>query len=192
MEALGQSTKICDIEAQWLLNCRRLCTVEVRVYTHPVIKHHLFFFLSALLLICFYVDCLGVLHYIMSSLFSFSVLHACFYYFMYTYHFHFTWSIWLFATNLSCQHLDFSMPELQLQLCLGWDQHDWPFMPSIKSVSERYLVCWMHDMTIIVVLDKDAQFISQLFSARLMEKMLFFLFGKITSCLIILSVRYLK
>ncbi|KAM6308395.1 DENN domain-containing protein 5A isoform 1-T1 [Aegotheles albertisi] len=37
------------------------------------------------------------------------------------------------------EHLDFSMSELQLQLCLDWDQHDWPFMPSIKSVSERYL-----------------------------------------------------
>ncbi|XP_053923217.1 DENN domain-containing protein 5A isoform X2 [Cuculus canorus] len=37
------------------------------------------------------------------------------------------------------EHLEFSMSELQLQLCLDWDQHDWPFMPSIKSVSERYL-----------------------------------------------------
>ncbi|XP_075567909.1 DENN domain-containing protein 5A isoform X1 [Pelecanus crispus] len=37
------------------------------------------------------------------------------------------------------EHLDFSMSELQLQLYLDWDQHDWPFMPSIKSVSERYL-----------------------------------------------------
>ncbi|XP_054057068.1 DENN domain-containing protein 5A isoform X3 [Rissa tridactyla] len=37
------------------------------------------------------------------------------------------------------EHLDFSMSELQLQLCLDWDQHDWPFVPSIKSVSERYL-----------------------------------------------------
>lgn len=92
----------------------------------------------------------------MSSLFSFSVLHACFYYFISAYHFHFTWSAWLFATNLSCQHLDFSMSELQLQLCLDWDQHDWPFIPSIKSVSERYLVCPMHNMTVIIVLDKDA------------------------------------
>lgn len=72
-----------------------------------------------------------------------------------SYHFHFT-SAWLFATNLSCQHLDFSMSELQLQLCLDWDQHDWPFMPSIKSVSEHYLVCPMHNMTVIIVLDKDA------------------------------------
>ncbi|XP_040464079.1 DENN domain-containing protein 5A isoform X1 [Falco naumanni] len=37
------------------------------------------------------------------------------------------------------EHLDFSMSELQLQFCLDWDQHDWPFMPCIKSVSERYL-----------------------------------------------------
>ncbi|XP_037257866.1 DENN domain-containing protein 5A isoform X11 [Falco rusticolus] len=37
------------------------------------------------------------------------------------------------------EHLDFSMSELQLQFCLDWDQHDWPFMPCIKSVSEHYL-----------------------------------------------------
>lgn len=86
---------------------------------------------------------------------SFSVLHACFYYFIRAYGFHFT-SAWLFATNLSYQHPDFSMSELQLQLCLDWDQHDWPFMPSIKSVSEHYLVCPMHNMTVIIVLDKNA------------------------------------
>lgn len=130
--------------------------MEVRVYTHPMIKHLFLFsfqlYYSFVFMLIVWEFCIILcLHS-----FSFSVLHACFYYFMYTYHFHFTWSIWLLATNLSCQHLDFSMPELQLQLCLGWDQHDWPFMPSIKSVSERYLVCWMHDMTVIVVLDKDA------------------------------------
>ncbi|XP_048342375.1 DENN domain-containing protein 5A isoform X6 [Sphaerodactylus townsendi] len=37
------------------------------------------------------------------------------------------------------EHLDFVLPELQLQLCLDLDQHDWPFTHSIKSVSELYL-----------------------------------------------------
>jgi len=92
----------------------------------------------------------------MSSLFSFSVLHACFYYFICAYHFHVTWYACLFAANLPYQHLDFSMSELQLQLSLDWDQHDWPSMPSIKSVSERCLVCPMDSVTVIIVLDKDA------------------------------------
>ncbi|XP_074853539.1 DENN domain-containing protein 5A isoform X9 [Carettochelys insculpta] len=37
------------------------------------------------------------------------------------------------------EHLDFSLPELHLQSYLDWDQHDWPFRPSIKSVSDLYL-----------------------------------------------------
>lgn len=149
IEGLGQLTKnlwlwdlvafkFADICAQW------------RAEFTPIQ------WLNTSLLIYFYVECLEVLHCIMSSLSSFSVLHACFCYFICAYRFHFTWSAWLFATNLSCQHLDFSMSELQLQLCLDWDQHDWPFMPSIKSVSEHYLVCPMHNMTLIIVLDKDA------------------------------------
>lgn len=107
--------------------------------------------------VTYYVYCLGssALYYVF-ILFSFSVLHAYFCYFVCAYHMHFTWFLWLFATNLSCQHPDFSMPELQLQLCLDWDQHDWPFMPSIKSVSEHYLVCQVHHMTVSIVLDKDA------------------------------------
>nr|XP_060623091.1 DENN domain-containing protein 5A isoform X1 [Anolis sagrei ordinatus] len=34
---------------------------------------------------------------------------------------------------------DFPLTELQLQLCLVLDQHEWPFRHSVKSVSERYL-----------------------------------------------------
>lgn len=111
----------------------------------------LFSFQIHYLRIYFYVECLGVLCYVF-TLFCFACLLLLLHM---SYHFHFT-SAWLFATNLSCQHLDFSMSELQLQSCLDWDQHDWPFMPSIKSVSEHYLVCSMHNMTVVIVLDKDA------------------------------------
>ncbi|XP_062833661.1 DENN domain-containing protein 5A isoform X1 [Anolis carolinensis] len=37
------------------------------------------------------------------------------------------------------EQLDFPLTELQLQLCLVLDQHEWPFRHSVKSVSELYL-----------------------------------------------------
>lgn len=154
IEALQQPTKIGAAETFYLKTFVPSGGQSLHQPT-DLTPSFLFSFQIHYLRIYFYVECLGVLHCIMASLFSFSVLHACFYYFVCAYHFHFT-SAWLFATNLSCQHLDFSMSELQLQLCLDWDQHDWPFMPSIKSVSEHYLVCQMHNVTVVIVLDKDA------------------------------------
>lgn len=150
LKLCGSQTKICAIETFYLQTF--VPSGGQSLHQSTDLTPFLFSFQIHYLQIYFYVECLGVLHCIMSSLFSFSVLHACFYYFICAYHFHFT-SAWLFATNLSCQHLDFSMSELQLQLCLDWDQHDWP---SIKSVSEHYLVCPMHNMTVIIVLDKYA------------------------------------
>lgn len=152
IEVLRQSMNIHFSEALWLLSCKYLYTIEGIVYTNLTIEHQVFFQLSYLLCLLPWEFCTVLcLHSFL--LFCFAclllLLHTCL-------TMYFTWFLWLFATDLSCQHLDFSMPELQLQLCLDWDQHDWPFMPSIKSVSEHYLVCQVHNMNVSIVLDKDA------------------------------------
>lgn len=81
IEALWQPTKICAMETFYLQTFVPSGGQSLHQST-DLTPSFLFSFQIHYLRIYVYVECLGVLHCILSSLFSFSVLHACFYYFI--------------------------------------------------------------------------------------------------------------
>lgn len=84
IEVLRQSMNIHFSEALWLLSCKYLYTIEGIVYTNLTIEHQVVVFPFSF--VTYYVYCLGnsALYYVF-ILFSFSVLHACFCYFIRAY-----------------------------------------------------------------------------------------------------------